>query len=255
MPDHPALGAIHLSAVDLLEARAAVDWAVAQLPTIAARIEAWKKTAPYGIVTEFDPERGKDALKFDIRHPLPLVINAEAGAIIHMMRSGLDLLAVALAKRNGHALPKDVYFPINVSPEAFLDPKGGMEKIKRLSAKDIEAIKNLQPYRGGNGPLYALHYFDVERKHRQLLRITEATRQWGLWGTGLNAEFPVQPVFNVEHGAVLAWITVGAPKPNIEFPCEISLGEPRIFPKGPLIPALREFGSLVSSIIKLFDAP
>jgi hypothetical protein len=34
-------------------------------------------------------------------------INAEAGAIINMIRSSLDILAVTLAERNGHVGPKD----------------------------------------------------------------------------------------------------------------------------------------------------
>lgn len=239
---------------DLLEAKACIDWAEAQVPTLAARIEAWNELSPYEIVPEFDSQHQKNALKFNVRHPLPRIVSAEAGVIIHMVRSSLDLLTVSLAKRNGHSNPKNVYFPISASRAAFLDDRnGGLKKIKQLSAKDIHAIKDLRPYRGGNSLLYAIHYFDVERKHRQLLRAKAATEQWSFWGVGIDAEFPDRPVFDVEHGAVLAWISPEAAHHDLLFQVEATLREPHIFAAKPVISALNEFAGLARSIIKLFD--
>jgi hypothetical protein len=193
---------------DLLDAEVCIDWADAQIPILGARIEAWKEKPPFEIVTEFDPQRRKNALKIDVQHRLPRIISGEVGAIIHRIRSSLDLLAVSLAKRNGHPCPKQVYFPISASDKAFFD-HGGLEKIKRrLSSEGADTVKGLKPYRGGNESLYALHYFDIERKYRQLLRIRGGTEQWGLTGIGIDAEFPESPPFDVEHGAILAWIAI-----------------------------------------------
>ena len=238
---------------DLLDAEACIDWAEAQFSILAARIEAWQESSPYDVVAEFDPQRGMNALKFDVRHPLPRIVSAETGAIIHMIRSSLDLLAVTLARRNGHLCPRDVCFPITKSEKGFFAQNGGLKKIKRLSPKNIDIVKTLRPYHGGNDSLYAVHFFDIERKHRQLLRIRPATEHWGLWGIGINAEFPEPPVFDVEHGAVLAWISADAPHHDVSFPCEVALGQPHVFPVRPILTALGEFASLATSIIKLFD--
>jgi hypothetical protein len=106
-------------------------------------------------VTYFDSERGKHAFKYAIRNPLPLLINAEAGAIINSIRSSLDILAVTLAKRHGATNVKDVSFPVSASASMFAH--SGAKNIKRLSAKDRSTIEGFAPYKGGNDALYALH--------------------------------------------------------------------------------------------------
>src|SRR5476649_1516075 len=41
---------------DLLDAKTTLDWAVAQIGTLTERIIAWKRTKPYGTVTEADAD-------------------------------------------------------------------------------------------------------------------------------------------------------------------------------------------------------
>jgi hypothetical protein len=73
-------------------------------------------------------------------------VNAEAGAIIAMIRSSLDMLVVTLAQRNGHVRSKDVYFPIARSESAFFDAKtGAVKKIRGLAHPDRIAIEKLKP--------------------------------------------------------------------------------------------------------------
>jgi hypothetical protein len=76
---------------DLLDAKACIDWAEAQFSILAARIEAWQESSPYDVLAEFDPQRGMNALKFDVHHPLPRIVSAETGAIIRLicLRSAL----------------------------------------------------------------------------------------------------------------------------------------------------------------------
>ena len=108
--------------------RPPVDWAVAQTKVLTKHIAAWRHGKPYLTVTEPDSDPSKEIIKARLVRPLPLAINAEAGAIVHMIRSGLDILAVALAERNGHVGPEDVYFPIAKSRADFMAPKGSAAK-------------------------------------------------------------------------------------------------------------------------------
>ena len=108
---------------DLAGAYAAVDWAVSQINILDHRINQWIESRPYIAVAEPDGDTAYDIIKVRFQgKPLPLVVNAEAGAIINMIHSSLDILMVALAERNGHVAPKDVYLPIADSVLSFIDP-------------------------------------------------------------------------------------------------------------------------------------
>ncbi|MFZ0694949.1 MAG: hypothetical protein WAN51_12530, partial [Alphaproteobacteria bacterium] len=161
---------------DLLDAYAAIDWAVSDLPILESKINGWLNDSPYTLFGDLESQPGKKILRLRNVKAIPAIINAEAGVIIHSIRSSLDILAVALAERNGATDPKDVYFPVSASHAAFLDTGrgGGMKKIKRLSVADCAVIENLKPYKGGNNYLFALHDVDVTRKHRRLVSVFRA---------------------------------------------------------------------------------
>jgi hypothetical protein len=96
----------------------------------------------------------------------------------------LDILACALAARNGFSDSNSTHFPIAKDIADFSDPKSGpMGKIKRLSQvhKDI-IIKQLKPYPGGDDLLCALHALDLTRKHRRLLDTAIMPRGIGFSG-------------------------------------------------------------------------
>ena len=59
-----------------------------------------------------NPQTGKKAMVAREKEPIPLIINAEVGAIINSLRSGLDLVAAALAARNGMAPSDKTHFPV-----------------------------------------------------------------------------------------------------------------------------------------------
>jgi hypothetical protein len=237
---------------DLLPAKAAVDWAMAQLPVLEHRIAAWVEERPYSVTREFDSKRGKDALRVKIHQSLPLIVNAEVGAIVNSIRSSLDLLAVALAERNGHTGPKDVYFPICDDRAGFLDTRrGGMKKIARLSDADKSIIENLQPYKGGHDALYTLHRMDIARKHRSLVELVPDLGSMNMSGIALGAEFPKPwPVF--KHESTLVWIAADAPDYELNITIEVTLRQTPTLILKPVVGSLHEFTSLANSIIKLF---
>lgn len=238
---------------DLLEPRAAVDWAVAQLKVTESRIEAWRESGAEEPITYFDPDMGKDAIKHR-EIDIPLILNAEIGTIINSIRSSLDILAVVLAARNGFPDDKETYFPICRCVYDFIDPAhGGLKKIKRLSAQDRSIIEGLGPYQGGNDYLWALHQMDVTRKHRKLLSV-----HWnidlGVGGKGLDPVYPfdLPDSRRPKDQTILMWVNPGTLDTQPELTIEITLARGETLPPAPVIPSLREFCGLAYSIINRF---
>jgi hypothetical protein len=98
------------------------------------------------------------------------VLQAEVGACINSIRSSLDVLATVLVKRHSLQIHEDrVFFPIARSKEVFERPGGAAQKfLERLPELERKLMNHLQPYQGGNPALWALHHFDIVRKHRCL---------------------------------------------------------------------------------------
>jgi hypothetical protein len=57
---------------DLLDAQAAVDWAVSQLPTLDARIVAWGKSDSYSVRIDSNHQIGKKAYYVSV-NPIPAI--------------------------------------------------------------------------------------------------------------------------------------------------------------------------------------
>ncbi|HXP05926.1 MAG TPA: hypothetical protein VN808_17540, partial [Stellaceae bacterium] len=150
---------------DLLDAQAAVDWAVAQIPLLQQSLIDWQRRQPYDIVRQPDPKSEGDIVVAAQQTPLPLMFNAWIGATLNSLRSSLDLLAAALATRNGKKPSSKTHFPIFASEQAMLDPLHGLESKKWLSNSERAAIKALRPYKGGDASLWPLHQLDILRKH------------------------------------------------------------------------------------------
>ncbi len=122
---------------DLLPPQADIDWAKSQLPILGGRMAAWRQECSHTLLEDLDSQPGQKFIRVRDVKPMPLIINAEVGAIINSIRSSLDVLAVTLAERNGAVAPKDIYFPICRSSGQFSAKKnGGHKKIHRLSNAD-----------------------------------------------------------------------------------------------------------------------
>jgi hypothetical protein len=245
---------------DLLGAQITLDWAIAQIDIIRSRIFDWRDSRPYVAVPEADAKPGYDLIKAHVTSEMPPIINAEAGAILNMLRSSLDILAVALAERNGHVRPKDTYFPIAASTDAFFKGADGrspaVEKIRRLADADRAVIESLQPYKGGNDLLYSLHHLDVMRKHQRLLGVDPKMRRFNLMRWGHN-HAPPEYLFAggpLKDGTPLCRIASGTDA-DLNLTVEVCFRE-TAFAKGrPVIFVLREFAAAVGDIIKRFDNP
>jgi hypothetical protein len=244
---------------DLLDAQAAVDWAISDLPILEAKIKAWVDDRPYTIFQDVETQPGKKLYRLRDVKLIPRVISAEAGAIIHSIRSSLDILAVTLAERNGHTAPKDTYFPICENLDAFMDKRRGMEKIKRLSKADTCIIENLKPYKGGNDTLHALHNLDSTRKHRRLLAAFAVPRRSVVMtfvesteGVATAPDF-ISPWPGFKDEAIIASADADAPDYSIGYSLQVRLAEPGFASTEPVVATLRDFASAAYAIISLFD--
>ena len=175
---------------DLLDAQAAVDWAVAQIPRLQGAFLEWQRGNPYRIVQEKDPEGGNDLAVAYQQTPLPRELSPWVGAIINSVRSSLDLMAAALAVRNGKKPSSKTYFPFFASEQAMLDPRHGLESKKWLSDSERATIKMLGPYKGGDAIVRTVHDLDIARKHERLIAVSADVSgvlmlgNWSGWRVG-----------------------------------------------------------------------
>lgn len=241
---------------DLSDARAAVNWSVAQMDVLKSRLVAWRQNPPYRLVSDHDAETGEKLLRLrDVQLP-PAIINAEVGFIVHAIRSALDVLINTLAERNGHIAPKDARFPICRDIFDFRAGKhAGRKAIKRLSPADQTTIEDLEPWYGGKNPmLIALHDLDIMRKHRRLIAVTMEPYNLFVQGAqrGRPMRFlPISAAF--QNDAVVARLTPEFYDSYVELAFDITFNEAGIIANRPVLAALNDFADLASSIIGLFD--
>jgi len=239
---------------DLLDAYAAVDWAISHLPSLQKRFKSWLDTPPYIFVEELHPEMGQKLFKLKIDTPLPGVINAEVGAVINSIRSGLDLLASAIAQRNGKHPCADFHFPIYSSIQDFIDPLNEAKRKKWMSERERSIIENLKPYSGGNDLLVGLHHLDITRKHTRLVEIhlipSAITVSPAAYAQGM--QFPSSwPGF--KDDAVIAWTNADATDCNFQIPAEITFNEAGFLSRQPIMSVLRDFARMADLIIEMFE--
>ena len=205
---------------DLLDAQAAVDWGISQLPILAGRLRSWQETGLETVIVDLNPQTGRKALVVRERAPLPTIVHAEVGAIIGSFRSSLDLLAASLAKRNGVTPSRKTHFPIFQSIMDFIDPKDGLEAKKWLSDSERRKIKTLEPYDGGNGHLWALHQLDILRKHERLIAVMIKPRIEMIVASK-GSEITIREGQRLKAEATMFEFTAGMREPEAQFTVDI----------------------------------
>lgn len=242
---------------DLLDAQAVVGWAKAQIPVFQQRIVAWERTRPYRIIKEPDSDVRYELLTATLVKPLDPLAIAEAGAIINSIRSALDILAGALARRNGVNPTSKMHFPIYSNPVDALDPRQGIEAKQWLSVGERSTIKSLKPYKGGDAVLYPLHQLDILRKHERLLTAEPIVAE----ATILMFSHRLERVMRREDDKTILY---RFPMDRRFYPAEgntglaanITINEPALgLNHEPALALLRNFAAHVGEIIAIFDQP
>lgn len=109
---------------------------------------------------------GQYSLKIVVRGS-PRDFGVIVGDAVHNLRAALDLLAVEVVARNG-GNTRNVYFPFADAAEN-LEEMIKRRNFHRASADDQAALKQLQPFTGGNTLLRSLHDLDIQDKHHSLI--------------------------------------------------------------------------------------
>lgn len=238
---------------DLEDAYAAADWAITHLEGFNQRLSAWIDSPPYSVIEEPHPEIGQKFIKLRVENPLEPTFNAEVGAIINTIRTSLDLLASALARRNGKKPSADRHFPIYPTLYDFIDPLNVSKRKKWLSDSERQIIEKLKPYRGGNDRLFALHHFDVIRKHEQLINVCVTPLRLNTQLGALLQGFRPVPWPGFDDDAIIATTRIDAADSQIQLTLEVRFSEGDLVSNEPVGKALRDFWRLAATIIEMFE--
>lgn len=241
---------------DLLDANGAVDWAETQIPDLQERFLSWQRRGPYKIVIEPDPDTGDKLMVAYERFPFDPLIAPQVGGIINSVRSALDLLASALACRNGIKPSAATHFPIFPSIQHFIDPLEGIEGKKWLSAPERATIKNIKPYYGGDELIWQLANLDNLRKHERLIKVSAipATFFMTMYIPGMMREWR-----RLENKAILLRIPSSAARfipteANTNLTTKITFAEiGSRLNEAPVVEVLQSFAARVREIIAMFD--
>jgi hypothetical protein len=242
---------------DLLDAQSCIDWTISKLPDFEETLLHWLKNNIEVVVVDTQANATHNIIVAREKEVLPVKFNVEAGAYINTIRSSLDILAYAIAKREMVLFPGEIYFPVAKSADDFNSGKyRGVKFVKQLSCTERSLIELTKPYQGGNDALWALHQFDIMRKHRRLLSVESSPASLHVWGWGLSDVYtPVasgfMPAGNGE--TVLGLLTKGSKMPRLEFSPHVTFDEPSIMPRCPVTAALNWFADAAREIIALFD--
>lgn len=139
--------------------------AAAHVRALEGAIADYFKTDWYTCDFNRSPE-GQYSLKVVVRGS-PQYFGAIVGGAVHNLRAAPDLLAVEAVGRHG-GNTKNVYFPFADSA-ANLDDMIKRKNFHRASPDDQNAIRQFQPYSGGNHLLRSLHDLDIQDKHYSLI--------------------------------------------------------------------------------------
>jgi hypothetical protein len=244
---------------DLLDAQACVDWAIAQFPSFQKRIDSWLADNVNFTVKDSPAPAAYDPVIAFVKSALPREFNVEVGTYINTIRSSLDILASTLATRSGAVRHEDAYFPIARSATAFMaGDYRGHKLVKALPQIERSHIETLKPYQGGDETLWALHQFDIVRKHRRLIDAEVVPLALTLDGRGTVVDFkpgnPVTGWLRTDEETVIGFLGKGSSHPDIKFMSHVAITEAGPFFRKPVVATLAQFAGAANAIIKLFDA-
>jgi hypothetical protein len=245
---------------DLADAFASVDWAASRFQEFAQQITEWlEHNVGEATVKPLPADVPNDVVVVHRKEPLPLFFHVEVGAYINAMRSALDLLATSLAHRFDMPMPDEMSFPIADSRESFVARKfrgrGAKRFFERLPNAERRIIESIEPYKGGNQLLWALHELDNKRKHRRLLDVAVHPRRFGISAADRDFFTPVATgwVEGVDGELVLGLLKKGTRVIDMKFVPHVMIDEPGGLGPAPIDQALDRAAHLVRSIIIKFD--
>jgi hypothetical protein len=232
-------------------------------------------TKPYKVATKRDPETRKMIYYLSSVDPVPASFATAAGDAIHNLRCSLDHLAqqLYLAGTNGaKGYRNQTSFLITNSAKDFKSSLPG--KIEGMRQDAIDAIRALEPYKGGKGEdLWVLHRLNNIDKHRLIVTVGSSFQSFDI-GSYMTQRMvkafpdrfpgglphmelfirPADTLFPLKTGDELF---IDAPdaeaNEKMNFRFNIAVNEPGVIEGKPLLETLVEFSNRVSGIVTSFE--
>jgi hypothetical protein len=140
------------------------------LTALNNEVVAFLKVRPYEVVTE--AAAGRYSARVVYRQTPPDLLLMLIGDVLSNLRAALDHMAWSLAGAHADSRTE---FPIFLDRDRFhgAEVQGPRGKLHDMSTCAQRIIEQMQPYHGLNGqpeeePLWLLHLFSIEDKHRAL---------------------------------------------------------------------------------------
>jgi hypothetical protein len=151
-----------------------VQRAMRHLDDLRKAIESFFESKPYKCSGKPDLRARKIEYTMDSVEKVPDEIPLIVGDLIQNLRTALDQTAYKLYLKGtgGGSVSTKIYFPIFDSQKQYDDNKGG--RTQGILAADLAKIDAIQPYKGGNDLLWAVHKLNNIDKHRLLLAVGSA---------------------------------------------------------------------------------
>ncbi|HST08250.1 MAG TPA: hypothetical protein VLJ83_08755 [Gemmatimonadaceae bacterium] len=163
-----------------MDHRKKLEWARKHLDRLDESIRIFRESTPCHLTIQFNPKTGaNDAYVTQLR-PMDPDWSMMVGDIVHGMRSSLDNITYALArKHSGEAAANgstELQFPICDHPLGWYNPakkKGQKRRVALLSPLAQAEVERLQPYNGRYPgdfhPLTVLRDLSNIDKHRHII--------------------------------------------------------------------------------------
>jgi hypothetical protein len=232
---------------------AKLDRAFRHIRDLDAEVQAFLSANPYDVASKPHIQLPETVTTFYVCRADEVwsSVQAIAGDALQNMRSSLDHLMWQLAEVSGKVPDEHTSFPIFDPSERgadFLD-----RKIRPLKPAIQKIILEAKPYKGGNDVLWTVHDANRIDKHRLLVTVASAFKDFGVelnesqW-KGIAPEIPVAPGFSHTHyfpmsprcPIELNDEIFHIPRKlredeNLKFRFQVAFGEPGIFEGKPLV--------------------
>lgn len=233
-----------------------IERAKCHISNLNSEIITFLEKNPYRLVVEDGPESGQHTLKIRGKEKFPFKWPLIIGDAVHNLRTALDILACDLVRLT-HQSPDKVYFPFSLKGDDF---ETAIKKthINRASPDVVEIIRTLQPYKGGNEALRAIHDLDIMDKHQLLIPIFHCVDIRHYSPIKLSHEpFIKLKLFTTLHVDITVGIVPAMKNIKIgqelKTTFEILFGEGQPFEGKPIIPTLHQLTNLIAGIVETFE--
>jgi hypothetical protein len=195
------------------------------------RCQAFFDSNPYATVVELDPHSGYYVRKARFTDRLPDILSTVAADAFNNLRHALDqaICASALAMDSAVDL-KGVSFAFGKTVQDF--EQNARSTRNKVAPDIVAAMRNLQPYKGGNDRLWGLNNLCAHNKHRGLIAIGAEVQQININTMSLFTTDPIfPPVWDNAKNELLIAASMHPDKLvyNLDVEFFVALGEVEIF--------------------------